>query len=79
MALLTILTILQKPDMNLFTVRPLGKGKYFTLILLKGVVWTFTAVHAVHTTYCMGDPSPVTEDFQLQGWRNRRRRGRGAN
>ena len=49
MALRTILTILEKPVMNLFTVRPLGKGKYFTLILLKGVVWTFTAVHAVHT------------------------------
>ena len=51
MALRTILTILEKPVMNLFTVRPLGKGKYFTFILLKGVVWTFTAVHAVHTTY----------------------------
>ena len=28
MALLTVLTILEKPDMTLFTVRPLGKGKY---------------------------------------------------
>ena len=33
MALLTILTTLEKPVMNLFTVRPLGKGNYLTFIL----------------------------------------------